>query len=144
MLITLTSVTMTFAATTQTQGKGTASLPNDKNYGNGREGYPAYAVPCAKKVEEKGSKQNGKADQQANKKVTTDQDIAKNVQDTLGGDWFSKGFKTIGFDVRDGTVTLRGSVDSQDNKTKVENSIKKLNGVKKVNNLLIVTKEKNK
>jgi osmotically-inducible protein OsmY len=79
-----------------------------------------------------------KADSQ---KIVSDQELNKNIQDTLSSGWFSKGFQNVSFDVNNGNVNLRGSVDTIENKNKVEDSVKKIEGVKQVNNQITIAKE---
>ncbi len=74
------------------------------------------------------------------KKLSPDQRLNKKVHDTLTGGWFSKGFQDVSYDVNGGHVTLRGTVDSQENKDQVDNSIKKIDGVTGVTNEITVVK----
>jgi osmotically-inducible protein OsmY len=74
-------------------------------------------------------------DQQRN----SDQEIHKKIQDTLSSGWFSKGFQNVMFDVNNGNVNLRGSVDTLDDKNKVESSVRDIDGVRQVNNQITVT-----
>jgi osmotically-inducible protein OsmY len=76
-----------------------------------------------------------------NQKSASDREINKKIQDTLNSGWFSKGFQNVSFDVNNGNVTLRGSVDTLENKNKVEASVKKIDGVKQVNNQITISKE---
>lgn len=61
-----------------------------------------------------------------------DDEIAKDVHDVLAGNWLSSGYPNVSFDVNNGTVSLRGVVDTQDEKNKIEQSVKKIEGVKAV------------
>lgn len=63
-----------------------------------------------------------------------DQEISKNVQDLLEPGVFSKGYPNVKFNVNNGNVTLRGTVDTQDDKTKIEDNVRKVKGVRQVNN----------
>ena len=67
-------------------------------------------------------------------KVVSDTDIINSIRNTLSSGWFSKGFQDVTFDVYNGEVNLKGSVDSLDDKIKVEQGVKKIDGVKQVNN----------
>ncbi len=78
------------------------------------------------------------ADQVGDLRVGADQDIIKKVQDTVAPGMFSRGYPNVSFDVSNAVVTLKGSVDSQDDKVKIEDSVKKIKGVRQVNNQLTV------
>ena len=69
---------------------------------------------------------------------TSDQEIAQKVHDSISAGWFSKGYQDVSFDVRNGVVSLRGSVNAQDDRSKIEDSIRKINGVRQVNNQINV------
>ena len=71
--------------------------------------------------------------QLVNKPTTTaktDQDLNKDVNSIIGSGWFSKGFENVSYTVKDGVVTLAGSVNSQDDKNKIEKKVSELNGVR--------------
>lgn len=72
----------------------------------------------------------------------SDQDLGKKIQDYLSAGWFSKGFKNVAFDVNNGIVNLRGSVDTLENRNKVEDGIKKIEGVRQVYNHMTIVQEK--
>ena len=76
-----------------------------------------------------------------NQRTASDPEINKKIQETLGSGWFSKGFQNVSFDVNNGNVNLRGSVDTLENKNKVEDSVRKIDGVKQVNNQITIVKE---
>lgn len=61
-----------------------------------------------------------------------DDEIAKNVHGILSGNWLSHGYPDVTFDVNNGTVNLRGVVDTRDEKNKVEQSVRKVEGVKNI------------
>jgi osmotically-inducible protein OsmY len=61
-----------------------------------------------------------------------DDEIAKNVHHVLAGNWLSHGYPDVSFDVNNGAVNLRGVVDTQEEKNKVEQAVKKIDGVKSV------------
>lgn len=67
-----------------------------------------------------------------------DDEIAKNVHGVIAGNWLSHGYPNVTFDVNNGTVNLRGVVDTQDEKNKVEQAVKKLEGVKAVRSEITV------
>lgn len=76
-----------------------------------------------------------------NQRMTSDEEINKKIHETLNSGWFSKGFQNVSFDVRNGNVNLRGSVDTLENKNKVEDSVRKIDGVKQVSNQITIAKE---
>lgn len=73
--------------------------------------------------------------------ANSDQEISRKIKDKLSSGWFSKGFQNVSFDVRNGYVYLKGSVETLDDKNKVEDSVKKIDGVKQVNNQISIMKE---
>ena len=75
-------------------------------------------------------------------RTTSDQEIKKKIQDTLSSGWFSKGFQNVSADVNNGNVNLSGSVDTMENRNKIEESVRKIDGVKQVNNQISIVKEK--
>ncbi len=72
----------------------------------------------------------------------SDQEIRTDIQEKLGPGLFSNGYDNVTFDVNRGNVTLRGSVETAKDKTKVEDSVKKVNGVKNLQNDIQVTGKK--
>lgn len=76
-----------------------------------------------------------------NQRSFSDQEISRKIQDTLSSGWFSRGFEGVSFDVNNGNVNLRGSVDTLENKNKVEDSVRKIDGVRQVNNQITIVKE---
>ena len=82
--------------------------------------------------------QEGYSDQNAN----SDQEILRKIHDNLSSSWFSKGYHDVSYDVSNGIVTLRGSVDTIDNKSKAEDSVRRIPGVRQVNNQITVVDKK--
>ncbi|MEI8125497.1 MAG: BON domain-containing protein [Parachlamydiaceae bacterium] len=74
-------------------------------------------------------------------KMPSDSEITQSIQDLLGTDAFSTRFKKVTFDVNNRTVTLRGSVDTDEDKSKIGFAVKDINGVKRVHNHISVMKE---
>jgi osmotically-inducible protein OsmY len=72
----------------------------------------------------------------------SDEEITKEVQNTVGSGWLSSGYPNVKYDVSNGTVTLRGSVKTQDDKNKIEDKIRKIDGVRQVNNQINVEEGK--
>lgn len=75
-------------------------------------------------------------------KTIPDQEIAKDVHEVLAGGWFSKGYPNVSFDVNNGVVTIRGVVETLEDKTKLDESLRKVDGIRQVNNQLTVTGQK--
>lgn len=76
-----------------------------------------------------------------NQRTGSDQEIRRRIHETLSSGWFSKGFQDVSFDVNNGNVNLKGSVDSLENKNKIEENVKKIDGVRQVNNQITIVKE---
>ena len=75
----------------------------------------------------------------ADSKDVSDDALFDNVRRRLASDPVVKGGH-LDVDVKDGIVTLRGSVDLEKQKTQAEKAAKKVKGVKKVVNELQVTR----
>lgn len=86
--------------------------------------------------------QQSQADQNATYKQTPrtimDDEIAKHVHDILAGNWLTGGYPNVSFDVNNGTVNLRGVVDAQDEKNRIEQAAKNIEGVKAVRSEITV------
>ena len=87
---------------------------------------------------------NAMHDKDDSQRPLSDMEVKKKIEEKLGSTWFSKGFQNVTFDINHGNVSLRGSVDSLENKNKVEDSIKKIDGVRSVHSEITVTKENSK
>ncbi len=72
----------------------------------------------------------------------SDRQIGRNIRDALSAGYFSKGYKGVNFEVLDGNVTLRGSVETPDEKKEVEGIVKKLSGVNSVNNQISINNQR--
>ena len=80
---------------------------------------------------------NSRGDQTPN----SDQEIYQKIQEKLNSGWFSKGFESVSFGVRNGDVLLRGSVETIEDKNKVEDNVRKVDGVRRINNQIRIDKE---
>lgn len=78
---------------------------------------------------------------ESNQRTGSDQEIRRKIHEALNSGWVSKGFQNVSFDVNNGNVNLKGSVDSLENKNKIEESVKKIDGVRQVNNQITIVKE---
>jgi osmotically-inducible protein OsmY len=67
-----------------------------------------------------------------------DDEIAKSVRSVMAGNWLSAGYPNVTFDVNNGTVSLRGMVDTREDRAKIEQAVKKIEGVKGVRNDITV------
>lgn len=77
-----------------------------------------------------------------NQKNVSDQEIRRNIEDALSSGWFSRGFQNVSADVNNGNVNLRGTVDTLENKSKVEDRVRKIDGVRQINNQITVSSER--
>lgn len=76
--------------------------------------------------------------------VISDQELAKKIQDKIGEGYFSKGFDQVNVQVKEGTVTLTGSVRTYDDKEKVEKEVRNIDGVRKLNSQIAVQEPNSK
>lgn len=119
--------------------QGNNQYDYQQSYGQNQQYYQQGNQPYYRDQQEYydnsyGSQNNG------NKEVS-DQELNKKIQEKLSSGWFSKGFQNVSFDINNGNVTLRGSVDTLENKNKVEDSVRKIEGVKYVTNQITIVKE---
>lgn len=73
-------------------------------------------------------------------KVISDQEINDKIRDAIGSGWFSKGYENVSFNVRNGNVSLRGSVATLDDRKNVEDAVRKIEGVRSVDNQIVINK----
>jgi osmotically-inducible protein OsmY len=74
-------------------------------------------------------------------KNPADEAIQKKVHSALSS-WFSNAYKDVTYDVNNGTVILRGTVSSIEEKKKAEDAVRKIEGVRQVVSQIIVTQAK--
>lgn len=74
-----------------------------------------------------------------NTQNSSNQDINQQIREALSSGWFSRGYENVSYDVNNGVVNLRGTVETAKNKTDVEDRIKKINGVRQINNNITVS-----
>lgn len=67
-----------------------------------------------------------------------DRKLGKKIRDELAGGWFTKSYDNITVSVRDGNVTLRGTVPTQEDKNKVVEKVGNIEGIRNINNLIMV------
>lgn len=67
-----------------------------------------------------------------------DQELARRVRDKIHHGWFDKGFDQIQVDVKNGIVTLKGEVATQEDKDKIEREARNIDGVKGLNSKIKV------
>lgn len=73
------------------------------------------------------------------KRQYSDTDLYTKVRETLTAEPFKENFSTLNFDVYNGVVTIKGTTESQDTKTKIQEAIKAIPGVTNVNNQINVS-----
>lgn len=72
-----------------------------------------------------------------------DAQVKQKIQDAIKADgYFSKGYENVNFDVIDGSVTLRGTVDSESNKKDIMEKVAKIDGIRKIDNQIRVQPRK--
>jgi osmotically-inducible protein OsmY len=64
----------------------------------------------------------------------SEREIAKEVHDLLESGVFSSGYPNVTFSVDNGNVTLKGTVDTLDDKNKIEDKVRKIKGVRQIKN----------
>lgn len=64
--------------------------------------------------------------------VISDVQLKQKIQDALAGGFFGKEYKSVSFDVHNGDVILRGTVDSDSDKKEVVKRVHDVKGVKRV------------
>ncbi len=79
----------------------------------------------------------------AAKKAVTDDQLYDLVRRKLADDQVVKG-GALDVDVKDGVVTLKGKVETNEQKAKAEKLAKKVGGVKQVDNQLVVVGKGNR
>lgn len=123
---------------------------NDSNYsqpdGNQKYDQNAYDLQQQRnqpyvRDQQRNTDRNSGSQNSSNQSMVSDQELNKKIQDALSSGWFSKGFQNVSAEVNNGNVTLRGSVDTLENKNKAEENVKNIDGVKQVNNQISIAKE---
>lgn len=74
----------------------------------------------------------------SNTTAVSDQELSQKVNEKIGPGWFSNGYDQINIQVKDGVVTLSGSVRTASEKEKVEREVRNLDGVVSVNSRIRV------
>lgn len=115
--------------------------PRNQSYDQNQQYYQQQGNQSYDRDQQRNYDNNYGSQKDGNQRTTSDQEINRRIQDTLSSGWFSKGFQNVSFDVNNGNVNLRGSVDTLENKNKVEDSVRKIDGVRQVNNQITIVKE---
>src|SRR5690349_294366 len=68
----------------------------------------------------------------------SDQELEGKIRDKISSGTFSKGYDQVNVKVKEGVVTLDGTVPTQDDKDKVEKEVRQMSGVKGLNSNLSV------
>lgn len=129
------------------QGYGNNNQPNYGGYGNRPNAGPSPSFVEQHPSQMRGNTQYGGYDNQNNNgngqaRVADDSQVSDKVKDVVAGGWFASGNRKVEFDVANGNVTLRGTVDSVDEKNKIEQDVRKIDGVRNVNNQIVVQASK--
>lgn len=72
-----------------------------------------------------------------------DKEIQKKISSALTS-WFSKEYQNISFDVNQGFVTLKGTVNTPNERNKAEEKIRTIAGIRQINNQITVLEDPNK
>lgn len=67
-----------------------------------------------------------------------DQELATQIAKKIGPGTFTKGYEKVTFAVKDGVVTLGGSVKTMGDKEKVEKEVRDIKGVEKLNSNIAI------
>lgn len=138
----------------QGSSQGYYSQPyyQDQNYQYGGQTYhqaPSQATPYYQQYQTQpyqGSRGYGYSSPAGNVNVqyqqsgnNADRDLESKVRDIVGAGWFSSGYEGVSFQINNGVVTLRGNVETAEDKRKIEEKVRDLNGVTQVNNQIVVS-----
>jgi osmotically-inducible protein OsmY len=66
----------------------------------------------------------------ANSTVQTDEKLTKDIKDKVSSGWFIQGYDQVIVNVKNGHVTLDGTVQTADDKIKVEKEVRNMDGVR--------------
>lgn len=102
-----------------------------QNYNEGQQYYQPNNNPNYYQDRQNYAQSNGQ-------KPVSDKDLADKIHDKLSPGLFSKGHDQVTYEIYNGVVTLRGSVNTLKDKQEVEQTIKEIDGVRNVNNQIAV------
>jgi osmotically-inducible protein OsmY len=115
---------------------------DDRNYQrNNQNDYQQRGNQSYDRDQQRNYDNNYGSQKDGNQRTGSDQEIRRRIHETLSSGWLSKSFQDVSFDVNNGNVNLKGSVDSLENKNKIEENVKKIDGVRQVNNQITIVKE---
>jgi hyperosmotically inducible protein len=116
---------------------GLTACGDDRNQGSGDQALKATSPDnTARNQADRGGETKTPGDQAENE---TDRTITQNIRQAItSDDALSTDAKNVKVITSDGTVTLRGPVKSEQEKTQIEAKAKQVAGVKKVDNQLEV------
>jgi osmotically-inducible protein OsmY len=97
-------------------------------YDNGQQGQGYY----------ENTEYSNQVQPSTDQKNVSDQEIQKKVQSSLSS-WFSKEYKSVTSNVNNGNVTLQGTVNTLEEKKKLDETVRKIDGVRQINNQVVVT-----
>lgn len=130
----------------QGQQNGNNGYYQGQQYGNNgyNQGQPNYNNQYSQQQQSPSQNQRYMAQQDPQTSSDTtyisDEDIASNIKEALKSSLFSKGYPDVTYTVYNGVVTLNGTVDSNENRKKLEEKVKYVDGVKSVNDQTTVKK----
>lgn len=107
-----------------------------------QQGMPTYQGSPKTSYVPQTKSDNNFSNQAQNYQSISDKELAKRIKDKIGAGWLTKGYKDVTYDVNDGIVVLRGSVETPEDKTKVEEEVRDINGVRRVSSMINVTGKK--
>lgn len=115
---------------------------NRQNYNN-RQGYDNQQNYNTNQRyynnrQDQGYYDNRSSNMDNDQKILSDQELTQKLHDTLSAGWLSKGYPNVSYEVLNGRVVLKGTVESEDDRNKIEDNIRKINGVRQVNNQIRV------
>ena len=71
-------------------------------------------------------------------KYESDAELTKRIQDKLNPGWFSEGYQGLSVSVKNGTVTLKGSVLTWKDKESLEKDLRNMEGVRSLDSQITV------
>ena len=119
---------------------GSRSGNSQGNYSDRSGNTDYYQQQGNSPVQSRNYADNYGAGNAATQSSASDQELVKKIHSALSSGWLSKGYQNVSFDVDNGVVNLKGSVDTLESKNRIEGDMKKIDGVRQVNNQITVRK----
>jgi osmotically-inducible protein OsmY len=73
-----------------------------------------------------------------NNNIPTDRELTQKAQEAFKSGTFTKGYENVAVSVRDGRATLKGTVNSDSDRMKVQDMVQKMDGIESVDNQVTV------